>query len=243
MRLKKLQLFILLAFLIQNTTYAQDTGGFAWGFKGGLTVGTQKWNGTDRSPLFRYHGVVFVESASNEKSAFYAQAGYHIRGSATRFGPYFDPFTGAYRSGFTNGYQFRNASLSVGVKQKFEYKENLKYFYGFGLRGEYTINTNLEKGANVSGYFPVDDPNTVRHFNGGFDLIGGFEMKFSETIGGIFQITLSPDVTRQYFELAKPNVTDPYTRQRITIPAQEIKNFSLEISLGLRFLRKVIYVD
>lgn len=249
MLLKKLPLFILLAFALQNISSAQikteeNSSGFAWGIKGGLTIGTQKWNGSDRSPLFRYHGVAFIESIRNPKSAFYAQAGYHIRGSATRFGPYQDPFTGQLRSGFTDGYQFRNAALSVGVKQKFEFKENIKYYYGFGLRGEYTINTNLQKSGDVySLYFPIDDPNTVRRFNGGMDFIGGFEMKFSETIGGILQFTISPDVTKQYFQLAIPNIRDPYSGQNTTIPAQDIRNLSLEISLGIRFLRKVIYVD
>ena len=102
----------------------------------------------------------------------------------------------------------------------------------------------MPKGNNVySLYFPIDDPNTVRHFNGGLDFIGGFEMKFSDTIGGILQFTLSPDITKQYFSVPIPNVRDPYSGQSVTIPAQDIRNLSLEISLGLRFLRKVIYVD
>lgn len=240
-KIKILYLFLLI--LLQNTSKAQSSGGFYWGVKSGLTLGTQKWNGSDRSPLLRYHGVLFVESAKNEKSSFYAQTGFHVRGSAVRYGAYQDQ-SGVFRQGFTDGYQFRNVSISTGIKQKFAYKDAIKYFYGLGLRGEYTINTNLPKGNNVySLYFPIDDPNTVRRFNGGLDFIGGFEMKFSDLIGGILQFTLSPDVTKQYFSVPIPNVRDPYSGQSVTIPAQDIRNLSLEISLGLRFLRKVVYVD
>lgn len=243
MSIKKTILYLFLFLFLQNTSNAQSSSGFYWGVKSGMTVGTQKWNGSDRSPLLRYHGVLFVESAGNEKSSFYAQAGYHIRGSAVRYSAYQDQ-SGVLRAGFTDGYQFRNVSISTGVKQKFAYKDNVKYFYGFGLRGEYTINTNLPKGDNVySLYFPIDDPNTVRRFNGGMDFIGGFEMKFSDLIGGVLQFTLSPDVTKQYFSVPIPNVRDPYSGQSVTIPAQDIRNLSLEISLGIRFLRKVIYED
>ncbi len=221
-----------------------ETGGFAWGFKTGLTMATQKWNGSNRDPLLRYHGVLFIESNDSEKSALFAQIGYHIRGSATRYGPFVDPATGNTYKGFTQGYQFKNFAISVGAKQKKDFRENLKYFYSFGIRGEFSAKNNLPApGSGYGAYFPSNDPNTVKRFVGGFDMGGGFEMKLSELVGGIFQVTISPDLTRQYYQLPINNVRNPYTGQKETIPLQDIRNLSLELSIGLKFLRKVIYVD
>ena len=46
-------------FALGHTAYAQ---GFAFGAKGGLTVGIQQWESFQRDPLLRYHGDLFVES-------------------------------------------------------------------------------------------------------------------------------------------------------------------------------------
>ena len=46
-------------------TFAQYA---AHGVKGGLTIGTQKWNGQDREALFSYHaGYIYESYTSNNK--------------------------------------------------------------------------------------------------------------------------------------------------------------------------------
>ncbi|MBK9491348.1 MAG: hypothetical protein IPO07_23060 [Haliscomenobacter sp.] len=62
---------------------AQST---AFGIKGGLTAGRQRWDNTfERDMLLRYHGIAFIESASEDsRFALFAQGGYHIKGSAIR---------------------------------------------------------------------------------------------------------------------------------------------------------------
>ncbi len=244
--------FIVIFFSLQNLNaqvpedVEENYGGFAWGIKSGLTVGTQKWNGTDRNPLLRYHGVLFMESIRNPNSALYGQIGYHIRGSSVQFASFVDQQTANLFRGFSEGYQFKNIVLGVGMKQKKDFRNNLKYFYGFGLRMEFTAKTNLPKldtGNPYFGFFPFDDPATVKRLLGGFDVSGGFEMKFSEMVGGILQFTISPDFSRQYLQFPVNNVRDPFTGQNTTIPGQDIRNLSLEVSLGIKLLRKVIYVD
>jgi hypothetical protein len=237
--------FVFAFLFFAKILIAQDeeevVGGFKWGIKGGPTIATQKWSGNERNPLFRYHGVAFIESYGT-KSSVYAQAGYHVRGSSTRYGAWQDPLTGQYYRGFSQGYQFRNTSLSVGAIQYKEFRESLRYFYGFGIRGEYNINTNLPKGDQIfSAYFPYDDPATVKKLVGGMDISGGFEKKMGDLTDIVLQFTLSPDFTRQYFQFPIPNIRDPYTGQNTNIPQQDIRNLSLEVSLGIKFWRKVVY--
>lgn len=243
MNLKKYS-FVFSFLLLSKMLFAQNqevVGGFKWGFKGGPTIATQKWNGNDRNPLLRYHGVVFIESYGT-KSSLYAQAGYHVRGSSTRYGAWQDPLTGKYYAGFSEGYQFRNVSLSVGANSYKKLKEDLRYFYAFGIRGEYNLNTNLPKGDEIySPYFPFDDPTTVKKVVAGMDISGGFEKKLSDLTEVFLQFTLSPDLTRQYFQFPLNNIRDPYTGQNVNIPQQDIRNLSLEVSLGIKFWRKVIY--
>ena len=49
-------LFIFLSFITVHSIQAQS---FAWGLKGGMTVGTQKWDNRSRDPLIKYHGIAF----------------------------------------------------------------------------------------------------------------------------------------------------------------------------------------
>ena len=73
--------FCLLFSFIGNA----QQGSFAWGVKGGLVVGLQQWNSFQRDPLFSYQGDIYIESYDGpDANALFAQAGYHIRGSAIR---------------------------------------------------------------------------------------------------------------------------------------------------------------
>ena len=121
-----------------------DAQGSAFGIKGGATLGFQQWNGRDSEILLRYHGVAYIESYSEDSPfALFAQAGYHIRGGATRIrGGVFTTTSGDLFNFNTTSYpyEFRNVAVSVGAKQKFPFgNSGAQAYYMLGIRGEYTI--------------------------------------------------------------------------------------------------------
>lgn len=232
---------IIALLFIHTLGFAQ---GFAWGAKGGMTIGLQQWdNSFGRNALFRYHGDLYIESLTPENSsALFASIGYHIKGSSIQRLPIFNPINNSYAQLSTN-YQFRNASLVLGVKKKYNLGAN-KAYYMFGLRGDYTINTNLDNPEFINNTWAPKNE-FVRNFIGGLTIGGGVEMMFGELMGGMLELSINPDLTRQYDQpFAIENVVSPWQPgQTITIPRQRITNTTFEISLGLRFLNKVTYID
>lgn len=237
----------LLPILFLTLTISQLCAqGTAYTIKGGLTLGVQKWNGFEQGPLFKYHGAISAESL-DETSLFslYAQAGYHLKGSALRNGNFFDQNNNFYRLP-AQEFIFKNISLVLGAKRKYEMSDVMKSYYLFGLRGDYTIGTNLDKYKlaneyNGGLYYP--DNNFVRKWNYGVALGGGLEFTFGELVGGVLELTVNPDFSYQYKQPTIPNVRDPYTGQNRSIPERTIRNVTFEISAGFRLLRKVEYVD
>ncbi len=228
---------------------------YYFGFKGGPTLGFQNWGGYQRDPLLRYHGAFFMESygGEEEKSSLYLQAGYHVRGSAIRF---WNTFTTDAQGNpievpqHTRTFQFRNVALILGAKRVLGSTGNVRPYYTLGLRGEYTVGSNLPSltdapsGNNIFyAYYPVEEGLQRRRFNYGVSIGAGLELPFSELVGCFIEAGIHPDFSKQYYT---PAFNTNYTNQfgsPISIPEQNIKNVSLEISVGFRFLRKVIYVD
>jgi hypothetical protein len=217
-------------------------GGFAWGVKGGLAIGLQQWNSFERDPLFRYQGDIYIESYDGpDANALFAQAGYHVRGSAIRR---------INNVLFTNGnvgtlpartFEFNNISAAVGFKQRFDFNANKAYYY-VGLRGEYTTGTNI--GENQD-FVSIADPikGFVRPLNYGLSGGAGMEFMFLDLIGGIVELNFAPDISFQYRQPALPGtVTGPGGNQ-ISIGERRIRNFSIELTVGFRFLRVVEYID
>ncbi len=238
----------LLVLVGMGQVEAQESGGFYFGIKGGPAIGFQKWNNFQRDPLFRYHAIVFIESATEESVALFAQAGYHVRGSAIRTPAYVN-FLGQDINGFTTPFEFRNASLSVGAKQRFDLGINKKFYYMFALRGEYTLSTDLRP-----DFLEDDDPcgifypfeGFVQKFNYGLTVGGGIEFTLSEFVAILTEFTISPDISRQYRQPEVPNVRScgfGGSSSNQTLGEREITNTTLEISLGFRFLRKVEYIE
>ena len=230
--------------LIINTLQAQST---AFGLKGGLSLGIQKWNGFDQDPLVKYHGIAFIESA-DETAQFsvFAQAGYHLKGSALRNRNFFNPINGQFYRPPAQEFIFKNTSLTLGAKRKYEFSDLTKVFYMFGLRGDYTLGTNLDKykeinELNNSFFFP--DDRFVRKLNYGVTVGGGFEFTFAELVGAVLEFTINPAFSFQYRQPSIPNVTDPFTGQPRTIPERTIRNITFEVTAGFRFIRKVEYID
>lgn len=223
---------------------------YIWGIKGGLSIGTQKWAYfTSRNALFKFHGDIFIETWSDEdKYSIGSQIGYHPRGSAIRYLNY-STGSGLFNNSSIN-YIFNNLVLAPYAKQKFTFSETLKGYYALGFRLEYTFNTNLQNGAELykNGYFfysPIKD--YVRKWNFGPILMGGLQFKYSELVGGSLEFSVSPDISRQYYQPPVNNVItiDPFTGSPTTtnFPEQTIRNVSFEISFGFRFLRKIEYID
>ncbi len=225
--------------------------GSAFGIKGGPTLGFQQWNGRDSELLVRYHGVAYIETYREDAPfALFGQAGYHIRGGATRIrgGAYTNPDGNFFNFPTTSyPYEFRNVSLAFGAKQKFPFGQEMQAYYMVGVRGEYTINTNLDE------YHPENDPFRVvnlihpfdeltRHWQYGIIAGGGIEFMFADLVGGMIELSISPDLSQQYFQAETP-YNDPFTGNPRTLSAREIRNVSIELSIGLRFLRIVEYVD
>lgn len=225
-------------------TGAQTT---AFGIKGGMTMGIQKWNGFDQDPLVKYHGVAFVESGDETAQyALFSQLGYHAKGSALRNRNFFNPINGDIFRPPAQQFVFHNLSLTLGAKRKFDFGAITKGYYLFGLRGDYTLSTNLDEykrinELNNSFFFP--DNYFVRKLNYGLCLGGGWEFSFAELVGAVLEFTLNPDLSWQYRQPAIANVRDPFTGQNRTIPERTIRNLTFEVTAGFRFLRKVEYID
>lgn len=219
--------------------------GYAFGVKAGPTLAFQQWNDFQRDPLLGWHGAVFLESLDEEdKYSLFSSLGYHQRGAALR---YRFNNAGLISPLVSSKFLFHNISLTLGARQKFDYRENVKYFYSVGIRGEYTVATNLDdyieiNQLNRSLFFP--DNEFVNPVTAGLTISGGFQYHFAELGSIVVELSVMPDVTRQYFQPPIPNVADPFNPGQIRdLAAREIRNVSIELSIGLRFLNKYIYID
>ncbi len=222
----------------------------AYVFQFGPTVGLQKWdNSFDREPLFKYHAALSIESVDNEedKNSLFMQVGYHVKGSATRF-RYFNINSGAPSGTFTEEFRFNNFSLILGAKQKRELGTSgrSRFFYGGGLRIDYTLSTNIDDLSKGNPSLAILYP-SVAYMNRwmvGFTISTGIEFKLKELIGGELKLSVQPDVTPQYNQPSIGNVIDPFNPGNIiTISERRIRNAAVELSLGLRLIRKVEYID
>jgi len=240
--MKKIILPLVVFVIIIRSVTAQST---RYGLKLGPTAATQRWNYWNNGPLYKLHGDLWMESYSDEDPySIFAQLGYHNRGSATR---YRTPivFQSKTYTVPADEFIFRNLSAVVGFKKKF-IKQKMSSYYSIGLRGEYTMSTNLgvytQLNEIVGPVYPFKEG--VKKAVMGVTFGAGLDFPFSEYIGGILELNIAPDITKQYFQPAIPNVINFYQPgQTTTIEQKSIKNFSLELSFGIHFLKKVVYVD
>lgn len=231
---------IFAIFFICSLTFTSEAQSFIFGPKIGPSLSFQRWNSISRDVLFAYNAGIFIESYDEgSKGSLYAELGYHQRGSSER-----STFSGNAGGLFQQrqAFRFNNIALKVGARQRLKEvgEANFLPYYIVALRGEYTIGTNLDQYLVYNGYFPVDA--FVNKINYGLTVGGGFETKFSEFVGGAIEFSISPDISKQYDQPQIPNVVDPYNPGNLrTLPQQQVRNLSLEISLVLRLLRKVEY--
>ena len=234
--------------LILGATCLIWSQGSVFGIKGGPTFATQNWdNSLQRDVAINYHGIAFIESYSEEEPfALFAQVGYHVKGSAIRNRNFFNPLTGRPPA---QEFLFRNISLTLGAKQKFDLNNTAQWYWLLGVRGDYTVSTNLGiytdfNSRNLAfAIYPFDVPEFIRDINYGVTVGAGIEVPFSEYVGGLIEFSVNPDFSFQYEQPEIPNITDPYTGQNRSIPQRQIRNLTFEITVGFRFLRKIEYVD
>lgn len=216
---------------------------FWFGVKSGLAMNWQSWgdgvsSGLDRNQLLSIPIDIYIESYDEEsKGSFYAQLGYKTRGSSYRL------FTNFGTANTNQEFKFNNLVLEAGVARSLSFKMfDMTPYYKLGLRGEYTINTNLEDYLVFNSlYYPVDD--FVKRFPFGFTAGGGFNYEIEDLYGVLFEFTINPDIGLQYEQPPLNNVRDPFTNQPTFIGLRQVRNLSMEFKIGLRFLRKVEYID
>ena len=235
----------MLALLASDVTllHAQS---YAFGVKGGATVGFQKWEGFQRDPLYKYHGILFIESAEEESPfALFAQIGYHVKGTANRFNNATFSLLGRDYRPPTQTFEFNTLSLTAGGKKRLRVAGNTIPYYMLGVRGDYTVSTNLERYEELSAFyatFPVDG--FVRRWGYGVTVGGGLEIPFGELSGGLLELTVNPNFSRQYYQPPITDVIDPFRPgNTINLRERNIYNITIELTMGIRFVNKIVYID
>jgi hypothetical protein len=230
---KKVSTIIIIMISATAAVFSQS---FYFGPKAGPALNFQRWNEFENSPMLSINGDIFIESApEDEKNYMYASVGYRTRGSSWQFGG-----TNAFDIN-GNAFRFRNAVLEVGVKRMINESSASRPYYFFGLRGEYNISTNLKEYEQYDTRFYPHNA-FVKKIVYGASVGGGYEYPLGDLVKGFVEIGLHPDLNQQYFQPAIPNVPHPFNPgTTTTLQERQINNVSMEIKVGLKFLRKVIY--
>ncbi len=215
-------------------------GGMAFGLKGGLTLGNQNWNGSDREMLPAYHGALFMETLNDSISlSLYGQLGYHVKGSAIRFPRFQNPITGTEIPARTMRYPFTQVSLAAGVKNRHDLGVFNGYYF-IGLRLDYLLDYQvLNSNNNSSGFDQY-----VNKFTYGVSVGGGFEYEFSNFPAALFmEVSFHPDLSKQVFLPAGSVFYIDQSGQERAYPQSKVYNLPAEISIGVKFIRRVEWVD
>jgi len=234
--------FFIIGFLIFTNSVGFSQS-YWFGPKLGGAMSFQSWgNGTsgtslNRDPLFSINGDIIVESYDEfKKGALYASLGYHTRGSSIQFISFNNP------SFLRQGYKFNNVVLELGAKRSLNLSKDFDPYFIIGIRGEYTLSTNLKNLEFIGNPYTPNEV-FVRKFNYGVTAGGGFEMEMSEFSNVFFEFAIQPDLSFQY-EAPPRTVIDPFqTGQTVNLPLERVRNLSLELKVGVKFLRKVEYID
>jgi hypothetical protein len=249
---KMKNLFAILLLLSSSLLLqGQDVDYSIWGIKGGTTVGFQTWNNIDQDALFAYNGSLFFESLDDldAPASLFASIGFSQKGSAKRNIRLFDLNGNILNTNVTRKYVFNNIVLALGAKKRLDQgSKSFTPYYTVGVFGSYTISTELGQAANP-GFGAIFDPidEYVRPVNYGIQLGGGFERRINKYIGLQLDFSAFPELSYQYVEMYgggnPPLVYNPYTGQQVVLRDRNIRNLAFEITVGLRFLREIIYVD
>jgi len=241
MNIKCLKGFLLIfccTIFFNNLVQGQS---FWFGSKVGPGLNFQSWGsgnnttGINRDVAFSFNGDIFIESYDQlGRGSMYAALGYHSRGSAVRFFSFNNDV-------LNQTYRFNNVVLEVGFKKAAARIKSLETYFLLGVRGEYTVSNNLGS-FNQAGNLFFPSKEFVRNINYGVTAGGGFEFYLSPMSNGFVEFSIHPDISIQYEQPPIANVMDPFGN-RVNLPLTQVRNLSMELKFGIKFLRKVEYID
>jgi hypothetical protein len=235
----------------QEGEHGTDWGGYFFGIKGGLSLGSQDWASIETELRPGYHVAGFLESIPTEGTfSFWGQLGYHQRGSRISRRRAIT-FQGNQVRLPADAFVFNNISLGIGGKQVIAYTPLADLYYLIGIRGEYTVSTNLgeydqlsaTQGIAFRNNYPIDSYEFINRITYGVTAGGGAYLLLSEKIGAMVELSVQPDLGFQYNQGAIDNVINPIGGGNTSIGEQAIRNVTIELSVAFRFLRSFIYVD
>ena len=217
---------ILMIIGCSTMTFAQYA---AHGVKGGLTIGTQKWNGQDREALFSYHaGYIYESYTSNNKFSYLVELGYHVKGSAVRAN--YTDLAGNFRQ-ITTRNKFGQAGLLLGAKSLLDAEfAGGNVYYMIAGRLEYTVKDSIQTIANLSRY--------INRINYGITVGGGLEFKIADRILAFLEVQISPDFSQQIFMPPGSYIAN-YNGNSVLVNFNEQKviNTVVEVTAGFKFQR------
>jgi len=235
-------LSLLITTLVIFIAIESGAQSFWFGAKGGGAMNLQSWGSgggdvsLNRSPMFSLNGDAFIESLDPlQKGSLYASLGLHTRGSGLRYFSVNNLFNDVLR------YRFHNVVLELGAKKTLAQRGELFPYFILGVRGEYTVGNNLD---NLVTFNTFVYPEFIRKFNYGVTAGGGFELPMSELANVFLEFALMPDLSFQYEQLPIYNIRSPWPPyNRINLGLTQVRNLSIEVKAGVKFLRKVEYID
>ncbi len=234
-------LFVFIGLLLATGIQAQS---YWFGAKGGLAMNNQSWGSggsnfsINRGPLFNINGDIFAETYDEDKKgALYAQLGFHTRGSSLRYISILSDFRSQVK------YKFNNLVLELGAKKGFNLISGTNAYFLLGVRGEYTAGSNLGN-LSQSGLGELVSPDYIRKLNYGVTFGGGFEREVTELSNVFLEFSVQPDLSFQYEQFPIDNIRNPWVpNERMDLPLTQVRNLSIEAKVGIKFLRKIIYLD
>jgi hypothetical protein len=234
------QFLLFLCLLPVGFTHAQEQSkinGTAFGLKSGLTIATQNWNGQEREAMFTYNVSAMIEVLNGRRTSFLFGLGYTPKGSAFIIPTFFDPNLNQMVQRRRENIVFNNLGMLLAAKSVYDVGGKIGLYYLAGLRAEYTLNYDLGM-FRGSGF-----ENGVRRFNYGFTVGGGAQMQLGKKFQTFLEFTINPDLSRQVF-LAPGLYYNIYTGQNQGFAEQSVRNLSIEITLGFKFIKyKEVYED
>jgi hypothetical protein len=236
----------------QEGEHGTDWGGYFFGLKGGLSLGSQDWSGLETELGLGYHVAGFLETIPTRGTfSFWGQLGYHQRGSRSGRRRVIT-FQGNQVRLPSDPFRFNNISLGIGGKQVVAYTKLADLYYLIGIRGEYTVSTNLgdydPRGATQGGLqlrrdYPIDSYEFINRFTYGATVGGGAYLLLSEKVGALLELSIHPDLAYQYNQGQINNVANPGGGGNTSIGERSIRNLTFEVSVAFRFLRSFVYID
>lgn len=209
--------------------------GPAYIIAGGPSLSNQRVTGFSREPFLRYHLYGSVESTSEiNPNSLYLRLGYHVKGSAVNIRNFYDVDGNEY-NGASYAMEFHNASLSIGFKQRRELG-NKHYHYGFGIRGDYNLDTRF--GLIFQGFEGAQNK-----FTYGVNVDAGLELPLSELISVVIELGISPDFAEQMFIPQQYTGYNYPNGEPVILPETRLTNIVIEARAGFRFWNKIIYTD